>query len=182
MSLVKDNDMPKRSGFIKGDHPWQISARKMINPPIYDDAIDLLNDVCEYFNWLHDNPIIVKKLVSYQGISVLEDVPVMRAPTLQSMCGYLGIKRTTWGGWRRGEHAAHLQEVAKWADDRMYELKFEGAAAGILNPNLVARDLGLAERTEITSPDGSMSPNRELSREELLKEMERRGLPIPDLD
>jgi len=36
----------------------------------------------------------------------------------------------------------------------MYALKFEAAAGGLLNPNIIARDLGLAERTELTGRDG----------------------------
>jgi hypothetical protein len=33
----------------------------------------------------------------------------------------------------------------------MYEQKFSGAAAGLLNPNIIARDLGLADKSEIAS-------------------------------
>jgi hypothetical protein len=38
------------------------------------------------------------------------------------------------------------------------------------------------ERKEINNPDGNLSPYRELTEHELAKELERRGLPIPDLD
>ena len=40
----------------------------------------------------------------------------------------------------------------------IYEQKFTGAAAGLLNPNIIARDLGLADKTDHASSDGSMSP------------------------
>jgi hypothetical protein len=40
----------------------------------------------------------------------------------------------------------HIREI-------IYRQKFEGAAAGFLNPNIIARDLGLKDRTDLTTDD-----------------------------
>jgi hypothetical protein len=39
-------------------------------------------------------------------------------------------------------------EVITRIDKYIYNQKFEGAAAGFLNPNIIARDLGLADKTD----------------------------------
>jgi hypothetical protein len=40
----------------------------------------------------------------------------------------------------------------------IYEQKFTGAAADLLNPNIIARDLGLADKQDHQSSDGTMTP------------------------
>ena len=53
-----------------------------------------------------------------------------------------------------GYKAYRDREEFKWVtdavDDIMFSQKFEGAAAGIFNPNIIARDLGLADKKELT--------------------------------
>jgi len=139
---------------LDGDAFWQLSAGSLRNPRKFHGADDLLNALCGYFDWMKSNPLQEAKLVSFQGDSELQDTPKMRAPTLQSLCLYLGIARDTWGCWRRGQWCPEVTLVVNWAEDMMYALKFEAAAGGLLNPNIIARDLGLAERTELTGRDG----------------------------
>jgi hypothetical protein len=47
--------------------------------------------------------------------------------------------------WKKREG---FMEVITRIDKYIYNQKFEGAAAGFLNPNIIARDLGLAEKTD----------------------------------
>ena len=51
--------------------------------------------------------------------------------------------------------------------------KFEGAAAELLNPNIIARDLGLADRSEHSGPGGGPIRTLDLSKlsDEALAEM-----------
>ena len=41
----------------------------------------------------------------------------------------------------------------------MTNQKFMGAAADLLNANIISRDLGLADKKDHTSSDGSMTPS-----------------------
>lgn len=49
----------------------------------------------------------------------------------------------------------------EWVQDCIYNQKYEGGITGAFNPMLVARDLGLQERTQtdLTNSDGSLKPN-----------------------
>jgi len=56
--------------------------------------------------------------------------------------------------------------------------KFQGAAAGLLNANIIARDLGLADKSDFDhkSSDGTMTPRTivtTMTAEELKKALEK---------
>lgn len=144
----------RASLFAAGNQFHKLAYKNLGRKKLYSDPKDLVKDIVKWFDWLEANPLQEAKLVSFQGESALEDVPKLRAPTLHSLCAFLGITRSTWGVWRRREDLGELADVVQWAEDIMYSIKFEGASAGLLNPNIIARDLGLAEKTELTGKDG----------------------------
>lgn len=143
--------------FAAGNDLWKRRLRHGIQERKFETAQDLLEEVVGYFNWVIKNPLQEAKLVAYEGDASIHRVPKMRAMTLAGLCLYCGISRDTWGGWRRhgDKHRADLADVIRFAEEQMYSYKFDGAAAGLLNTNIIARDLGLAERTEISGPGGS---------------------------
>ena len=80
----------------------------------------------------------------------------MRAMTIAGLCMFLDIAQDTWINWRKSR--TDLSEVITRAEAVIFQQKFSGAAADLLNPSIIARDLGLAEKQDHTSSDGSMSP------------------------
>jgi hypothetical protein len=103
---------------------------------------------CEYFQWVEDNPLFEMKPFAYQGEVVQEPVAKMRAMTINGLCLFLNIDLTTWRAWREVDDFSIV--VAK-AEQIIYEQKFTGAAADLLNANIIARDLGLAEKRQVES-------------------------------
>ncbi|SMP36850.1 terminase small subunit, partial [Shimia sagamensis] len=53
----------------------------------------------------------------------------------------------TWREWRKSRK--DLSSVMTRVEQIIRQQKFEGAAAELLNPNIIARDLGLADKKEI---------------------------------
>tara|TARA_R100000657_G_scaffold15485_1_gene10961 strand:- start:811 stop:1149 length:339 start_codon:yes stop_codon:yes gene_type:complete len=96
---------------------------------------------------------------AYKGVVVQEPVAKMRAMTLMGLYTFLGINSMTWRSWRTVDDFAYVVETV---ENIIREQKFSGAAADLLNANIISRDLGLAEKTEHDhrSGDGSMSPTR----------------------
>lgn len=139
--------------FSAGNELWRKCLDYGVKERKFENPDDLLRQIVSYFNWVQENPLYEAKLVSYEGESNVESLPKMRATTLSGMCLYIGLHRDTWGRWRRGERK-DLKDIIEFAESYMFNHKFEGAAAGLLNPNIIARDLGLAERTELTGPNG----------------------------
>lgn len=127
-------------------------------------SADLLWEACcEYFEWVEANPLWEMKAFAYQGVVTQEPVPKMRAMTLDGLCLFLDIEYETWRTWRN-EKNDYSVIVAK-ADKVIRDQKFAGAAADLLNANIIARDLGLAEKQE-TEHSGSIQIN-DMSDDEL---------------
>lgn len=110
---------------------------------------------CEYFQWVEDNPLWEDKVSFYQGVPTHDPIQKMRPMTIGGLCIFLDINRSTWTDWKTDED---FSAVVTRAENIIYEHKFAGAAADLLNPNIIARDLGLADKTDHTSSDGSMTP------------------------
>lgn len=103
---------------------------------------------CEYFDWVEQNPLIEMRPFAYQGVVIQEPVPKMRAMTIDGLCLFLDIDLKTWANWRSVED---FIPVVTRAESVIRSQKFAGAAADLLNANIIARDLGLAEKRQVES-------------------------------
>lgn len=114
--------------------------------PIFATPDDLWAACVEYFEWVAGNPLKETQAFAYQGEVKLQEVPKMRAMTLDGLCIFLDIARRTLDGYRLNED---FMPVTTRVDAIIRTQKFEGAAAGLLNQSIIARDLGLVEKGEI---------------------------------
>jgi hypothetical protein len=129
----------------KGNKFWEARSSHGADPK-FEHASDLWDACLEYFEWVETNPLYEDKLVTFQGAATHEPVRKMRAMTVMGLCVFLGISTDTWHEWRRSRE--DLSDVIARVDQIMRQQKFEGAAADLLNPNIIARDLGLTDRQE----------------------------------
>lgn len=152
------NPKVQAARFKKGNAIWKLAPTRGPKP-IYMDPADLEADLIEFFQWLADNPIKVVKPMSSGGSVRKVKLEHPRAPTKERLCAFLHISVDTWRemGNRGGEQSEIAAVVAR-ADRLIYAMKFEGAAAEVFNPAIIARELGLAEKLDHRSGDGSMTP------------------------
>lgn len=139
--------------FPVGNGFWQCRSK---HGPAYlyegeEGAAQLLAEADAYIKWCIENPFMEGKLVTFQGYGRVEEVPKMRVATLRGFCLYLGIHTTTLADWKK---RPDLCSVILVIEEMIYEYKFSGAAADLLNANIISRDLGLADKTELTGPGG----------------------------
>ncbi len=128
----------------KGNQFWKARSKHGVDPK-YGDP-DILWEACqEYFQWVEDNPLYEERAAQYQGAFVKDNVAKMRAMTITGLCIYLNICTKTWHTYRKKEGLLH---IVKRVEDIIYTQKLEGSAADLLNSNIIARDLGLAEKSE----------------------------------
>lgn len=131
--------------------------------PIFAGPDDLLEACMEYLDWVEQNPLWVDKIISFQGVATHVDVAKMRAMTISGLCIFLDVARRTWDDYRARED---FLPVCNHVEQIIRDQKFTGAAADLLNANIIARDLGLADKTELTGRDGGAIETRELSETE----------------
>lgn len=141
-------------GFQAGNQLWRLRAFNAGPKRLYENGSDLAEDLAEYFEWCLDNPIEENVVGWYQGDATDHTVTHARAMTIKGACAYLGLQTQLWNEWKR--ERPDLKPALEWAEAIMYEQKFTGAAAGLFNANIIARDLGLAEHTEFSNPDGNL--------------------------
>lgn len=137
---------PKTGRFIAGNRFWEARSSHGRNPKF--ETADQLADACrQYFEWVEDNPLYEVKAFAYQGTITTANLPKMRAMTLAGLCLFIGISRETWNDWRTSR--PDFSDVQREVEEIIYEQKFTGAAAELFSPNIIARDLGLAEKSEV---------------------------------
>lgn len=129
----------------KGNDFWKARSSHG-RKPIFASPDDLWEACTQYFQWVEDNPLMASETVKFQGKATLTDVPKMRAMTEIGLCLFLDIGQSTWADYRNKED---FSEVTTRACNIIYDYKFTGAAADLLNPNIIARDLGLADKKEL---------------------------------
>ncbi|TIT64348.1 MAG: DNA-packaging protein [Mesorhizobium sp.] len=114
--------------------------------PIFATPEDLFAASCEYFQWVEDNPLYEAKAFAYQGDVTIQELPKMRAMTIGGLCIFLDIARRTWDGYGERED---FVPVKTRVEEIIRAQKFAGAAADLLNPNIIARDLGLSDKQDV---------------------------------
>ena len=136
----------------KGNRFWETRSSHG-RKPIFSTANDMWQAACEYFEWVEDNPLWESKVSQYQGEPVEMPMPKMRAMTIDGLLLFLDISDTTWYNYCEKED---FVGITRKIENVIRSQKFAGAAADLLNANIIARDLGLkdASTNEHTGPSG----------------------------
>lgn len=128
----------------KGNQFWLARSSHGRNPKF--GSAEALWEACqEYFQWVEDNPLQEEKGFAFQGKVTKVKFDKMRAMTLEGLQDFLDIHHSTWAAWR--EHK-DFSAVTTRSERAIYRQKFEGASADLLNANIIARELGLADKQE----------------------------------
>lgn len=140
-------------GAPKGNEFWKLRSKHgrdklFATPKLMWDA------ACEYFQWCEDNPLI--SIEYYGKDAVLCEVPKMRPFTMQGLCLYLDCNTVYFNQFeselkdKKDELSKDFSKIVTRIRETIYKQKFEGAAAGFLNANIIARDLGLSDKKELS--------------------------------
>lgn len=148
----------------KGNQFWKLRSKhgrdKLFATP------ELLWDAaCEYFDWCESNPLM-ESVVQKRKISRDEEVielipnPKKRPFTLLGLCSYLDCNSVYFNQFeaelskKNNKTNKEFSKVVTRIRETIYNQKFEGAASGFFNANIIARDLGLADKKEL---EGNLS-------------------------
>lgn len=127
-----------------GNEFWKL-AKNIGRPKIFSSPEELWDKACEYFQWCIENQILT---VEFHGKDATQCiVPKMRAFTWEGLEIFLGIESLRW--YKTSESHKEFLQVIGVIEKIIWEQKFTGAAAGVLNANIIAKDLGLVDKKEI---------------------------------
>ncbi len=128
----------------KGNKYWQMRSKDGTEPKYKPD--ELWEKAVEYFEWIESNPLKEEQLFAYQGQIITGNTTKMRAMTHQGLQLFLDISHVTWLNYKKKKDYITITDAIQKI---IYEQKFTGAAATLLNPNIIARDLGLKDEQKI---------------------------------
>lgn len=148
-----------------GNQFWKARTKHGMDSIMKDPSV-LYAACVEYFEWIDKNPLTSEK-VSFDkdGCENRATIYHPHAMTIWGLSSFLGIVSSTWYDWRK--HRPDLKAVITWAEETIRQQKFSAAAAGLLNANIISRELGLADKQiqtvnipgmVIKSPEGSAPP------------------------
>lgn len=125
---------------------------------IMKDAQTLYEACVEYFEWIEENPLIEEKVGFSKGRTCRADMNKVRAMTASGLSLFLGITHKTWIEWKKTRD--DLKPIIEWAETVIWNQKFSAAAAGLLNANIISRELGLADKqvVDVTAPRMTINP------------------------
>jgi len=131
--------------FVKGNQFWKQRTKhgrdKLFSSP------DVLWEECQkYFEWCDTNPLVE---IDYKGKDATSvSIPKMKAYTWSGLELFLDIDSLR--EYKTNPNYSEFSQIVTRVDKIIYTQKFEGSAAGFLNPNIIARDLGLTDKKEQT--------------------------------
>lgn len=137
---------------------------------------------CEYFKWCDDNPWVKHEQTRGNGkvneegeftTNALIQIPLGRPYTIHGLCLYLDCSVGYFKNFKlNNPDKVDFLAVVYQIEQVIYKQKFEGAAIGAFNANIIARDLGLADKSELTGKDGEkLIPDSSKTDEELKQQL-----------
>lgn len=129
----------------KGNNYWQLVE----NPgrPRKYQPDELWQKAIEYFQWCDENPW--KEAVLVQRIEKIVSLPKARPYTEGGFKLFANISNETWANYCSGSNEyKDFLEISHAIKETIRTQKFEGAAAGFFNANIIARDLGLRDASD----------------------------------
>lgn len=134
-----------------GNQWWKLRS-KHGRDKIFTAPEILWEAACEYFEATDKRKWVKKDWVGKdaQEVDRETDTPY----TLSGLCLFLDIDEDTLNNYGTKEEYKDYFGVVTRVKRVIYTQKFEGAAVGAYNANIIARDLGLADKKELAGKVG----------------------------
>lgn len=143
------NGKDDKGRFVEGNQYWNLRL-KHGRDRIIQSPKELEDNSNEYFQWCIDNPLIAFEVHGKDAYTI--QVPKKRVFQKDGFALASGL-----ADWRQIEELKKVSpdflQVVTRIENIIKTQKFEGAASGFFNSNIVARDLGLSDKSEVEVND-----------------------------
>lgn len=142
----------------KGNEFWKLRS-KHGRDKIFETPEIMLEACYEYFE--HQSKQVWNK-IDYKGKDVEKvEIPTPSPFSLTGLCIFLGVNTVYFNQFEK-DCSKDFSKVIKHVREVIYTQKLEGASVGAYNANIIARELGLADKKDLSireqplfGPDGS---------------------------
>jgi hypothetical protein len=151
--------------FEKGNKMWKF-REKVGRDLEYETPEELIEGILSYVEWNDANPWFkteqLKKPVligidekgqkMYQTVA---NIPTARPMSIGALCDHLCIHETTWRDYGKRDV---FSLIVKRTEQFIKTQQFEGATVGVFQHNIIARTLGLIDKSETGYRDKDGNP------------------------
>ena len=136
----------------KGNQFWKLRS-KHGRDKIFESP-EILWEACqEYFEATDKRKW---KKIEFNGRDATRcEIDIDTPYTLAGLCTFLDINVRTWNDYKNRESHRDFLPVVIRVEQIMFSQKFEGAAVGAFNANIIARDLGLRDSKDVDHSVGN---------------------------
>lgn len=158
----------------KGNQFWKLRS-KHGRDKLFETPELLWQSACEYFQWCDENPLKEEKLFHYQGEVKSKDISKLRAYTLTGLCLYLDCTEDYFRSFKSQDRKKEKDfiTVITRIERVIFNQKFTGASADLLNANIISRDLGLIDKKEVEVKQELTPEERKAKIKELQKKLNK---------
>lgn len=155
----KEHKASTPNQFEQGNQFWK-KRSKHGRDAIFSDPQVMWEAACEYFEYETQNTLKEEKVF---GTGYSAKVDKMRPFSLIGLCLFLGVNTRYFTQFKNTEACtSDFSTIIDTIEEVIYKQQFDGAAAGLLNTNIIARKLGLVDRKDVTTNDESLNGFDEL--------------------
>ena len=156
-----------------GNKHWQLRS-KHGRDKLFSSPEMLWEAATEYFQWCDANPWNINEQLKQKPIipkdsglkaeeikemlNPIVHIPTSRPYTISGFCLYVDCSQQTFFNYAKDKEYKDFFDIITRIRECIETQQFEGATVGVFNPNIIARKLGLIDKTDHTSSDGSMTP------------------------
>lgn len=135
-----------KNAFVEGNQFWKMRS-KHGRDKIFKTPDMLWQAACEYFEYTDSRKWKKKDWVGKDAEQVERefDTPY----TLTGLVIFLDVNSGFWSEFKKNN--PDYSEIITRIENIIYTQKFEGAAVGMFNANIIARDLGLNDKADLTT-------------------------------
>ncbi|NHZ46713.1 terminase small subunit [Escherichia phage vB_EcoS_IME542] len=140
-----------------GDIAMVAINRKYTPEEVFDFAV-------RYFSWAESEAIKAIETAAFRGVVSENLVHKPRVFTLTGLALFMGVNINRFASWRT---EAGYSDVMEFIDNVIYEQKYQLGVAGIINPTIVGKELGIDKPQEITISNNSTANDVDSMKEAL---------------
>lgn len=132
--------------FQEGNNYWQFRNKHGRNHKYTPEL--LWEEAVKYFEWMSEKVWNKKEAIkSGELAGTLIDVPTSTPMSIEGFCLFADIEPKTFRSYD-SENNLDFLPITTRIRGIIESQQFEGATVGAFNPNIIARKLGLADKTE----------------------------------
>lgn len=156
-----------------GNQFWKLRS-KHGRDKLFKTSELLWEAATEYFEWCDSHPWQKVESTTGQNKNDVKITPTERPYTISGLCLYLDCNVQYFSQFKNAlpKDEKDFSLVITRIEQTIYTQKFEGAAVGAFNSNIIARDLGLSDKSSVNHSGKVENTQIIVSSEELKQNIE----------